>query len=117
MTVPLSQDILRACYNFLNETPPFNKWNLPDGDDIVFKVATDRTCNGWYVFKNRKHLIAISSGCVGHTSLLISTMAHEMIHVHEQHAKACKPGVEHSAAFKRWAAQVSRIHGFDVKAF
>ena len=70
-----------------------------------------------YNVENGKHLIAISSGMVGHTSSLISTMAHEIIHVHERNAGMCRPGVEHTASFKRWAAQVCKVHGFDPMAF
>lgn len=117
MTLRLTPDVLRACYDFLNECEPFSHWALPDSDDITFKVARGKSCHGWYEFKNGKHLIAISSGMVGHTSSLISTMSHEMIHVHESNAGACRAGVEHSAAFQRWAAQVCGVHGFDPMAF
>jgi hypothetical protein len=44
-------------------------------------------------------------------------IGHEMIHVHEEHAKACREDVEHSAAFKKWAQQVCKVHGFDLKRF
>lgn len=117
MTLPLTRDVLASCYDFLNECEPFNRWALPDSDDIAFKVARGKSCHGWHRYEDGKHLIAISSGLVGHTSSLIATMAHEMIHVHENNARACKAGVEHSAAFKRWAGQVCRVHGFDPMAF
>tara|TARA_B110000503_G_scaffold95469_1_gene143737 strand:+ start:1564 stop:1917 length:354 start_codon:yes stop_codon:yes gene_type:complete len=117
VTIPLTRDVLRACYDFLNECEPFNKWVLPDGDEVAFKVARGKSCWGWYEFKDSKHTIAVSSGMVGHTSSLVSTMAHEMIHLHERNARACKPGTEHSPAFKKWAAQVCAIHGFDPVNF
>lgn len=117
MSVLITRDALRAAYDFLCETPPFNKWNLPDSEDIEFKVAKDPSTMGWHTFDGTKHVVVVSSATVGHTSNMIETLAHEMIHVHEAHSKACSRGAEHSAAFRRWAAQVCRIHGFDPKAF
>ena len=116
MTIKLTPDVLRACFDFLSETDPFDRWSL-DSDCVIFKVARGKSCHGWYKFHDGKHLIAVSSGMVGHTSSLIATMAHEMIHMHERNAGTCKPGVEHSGAFKKWAAMVCRSHGFDPMAF
>lgn len=117
MALPLTKDVLRGAYIFLNETPPFNKWNLPDAEDIVFKVAKGRTCSGWHTFDGRKHELVISGAVNGHTHNVIETMAHEMIHVHEHQSRVAVSGVEHSAAFRKWAAQVCRIHGFDPHNF
>lgn len=117
MTLALTPDVLRAAYNFLNETQPFARWNLPDGDEVVFRVWRGRDRYGQYQRVGDKHHIAISSAIVGHTKTLVETMAHEMIHLHEEHNGACTPGAQHSAAFRKWALQVCRIHGFDEKAF
>lgn len=114
--LPLTPDALRAAYDYLCETPPFRRWNLPDSDDVRFLVVRDPTLRGWYRYQEARHVIAISRRCIGHTANLIATMAHEMIHLHEQNARACGRG-EHSAAFKRWAAQVCRAHGFDPLLF
>jgi hypothetical protein len=112
-----TRDTLRAAYAFLNETPPFSRWNLPDADDVDFKVARTATHFGWYTVNGNNHLIAVSCAPVRDTQTLLATMAHEMIHVHERQAGACRSGVQHGAAFRRWAAQVCRIHGFDPKDF
>jgi hypothetical protein len=117
MTLKLMPDILRAAYAFLCETEPFRNWNLPDPEDVAFKVARDKTAFGWHTFDGIKHTIFVSENLVGHTDSLFRLMGHEMIHVHEQHSGACKRGVEHSKAFNRWAAQVCRVHGFDPKLF
>jgi SprT-like family len=117
VTIPLTRDMLRAAYDFLNETPPFNKWNLPDGEDVEFKIIRNRDRFGWYRFNGEKHVIALSSGCIGYTDTLLRTMAHEMIHLHEEHAEACTPRQDHSRAFYRWAAQICASHGWDAKAF
>lgn len=117
MAFTFTSDALRAAYNYLNETPPFNKWNLPDGDDVDFKVARGRAYYGWHTFKKGKHTVAISRAMVPDTQTLLSVMAHEMIHVHEQEAKACRSDVQHTKAFMKWAAQVCKCHGFEIKGF
>jgi hypothetical protein len=116
MTLPLTPEMLRAAYDYLNTTPPFSRWNLPDGEDVVFHVVRDRAVRGWYQWRDDKHHIAVSSRNIGYTSGLMDVMAHEMVHLHERHCGACG-SAEHSAAFHRWAGQVCRIHGFDPKAF
>lgn len=116
MTLPLTPETLRHCYEFLNTTPPFKSWNLPDGEDVTFKVVRHPGLRGWYRKEPVGHSIGISSRCIGHTLSLMAVMAHEMIHLHEEHANACGRG-QHSAAFKRWAEQVCRYHGFDPKLF
>lgn len=116
MTITFTRDTLRAAYNYLNETPPFNRWNLPDGDDVVFRVVRDPARFGWYLYDNKRHIIGLSSTLIGHTDTLMRIMAHEMVHVHERHSGACSPG-HHGKTFQRFAAQVCKYHGFDPKAF
>lgn len=118
MTLPLSPDVLRAAYDYLNTTLPFSKWNLPDGDDVVFIVVRDPTVYGRHLHQDRRlHTIKVSSRSVGHTTTLMETIAHEMVHVHEEGTGVGRSDVEHSAAFKKWAAEVCRIHGFDPRRF
>lgn len=113
--LPLTPAILCAAYNYLNETAPFHRWNLPDGDDVHFSLCRSKHVRGWYWFKNGRHYIRISSGCIATTGSLMATMAHEMVHLHEQATK-CNTG-EHTAAFHKWAAQVCKVHGFDLYLF
>lgn len=121
MALSLTPDMLRAAYDFLCMTQPFSKWNLPDGEDVKFRVVRDPALRGWYTCRMRSgalyHIIGISSRNIGHTQNLIATMAHEMIHLHEAHAGMCKANVQHSAAFNKLAERVCKIHGFDVKLF
>lgn len=116
----LTKDTIAAAYDLLAITPPFNKWNLPDSDDVQFKVARDPHsygwCNAWGRGKRREYLIAISSRKVEHLSSLLSTMAHEIIHLHLYMTGQDTNG-EHNAAFSALAKKVCRLHGFDSKAF
>lgn len=116
MTLPLTVDNLRTAYDYLNSTQPFLKWNLPDSEDVKFTVGRDANLWGWYQRKSGVHTIGMSRRFIGTTDNLMRTMAHEMIHLHEAHAGACGSG-QHSAAFRRWAAEVCRHHGFDPLIF
>lgn len=111
----MTPDALRACYDFLNETLPFKRWNLPDGEDVEFRVVRDPGLFGWYLLENGKHIIGISRTTVKHTDTLVRTMAHEIVHVHEHCSGPCKRG--HSRAFRAYAKQVCAAHGFDPGAF
>ena len=112
--LPLTPYTLHSVYKFLCSTPPFESWNLPDASDVVFKVVRDRSRHGrHYVVKGRQ-VIEISSGAVGHTMTLVQTMAHEMIHVHQDRTRMSRT---HGPAFMKLAQLVCKIHGFDPKAF
>lgn len=116
MTLPLTPEMLRAAYDYLNTTPPFSRWNLPEGEDVVFRVVQAPDTRGWYRREAGRHVIAISRRCVGFTASLIATVAHEMVHLHEARVGACGSG-QHSRAFNRWAEQICKVHGFDPKLF
>ncbi len=119
MALPLTPETLAAAYDLLCTTPPFNKWNLPDHEDVTFKVTKSKD----YIAACRRsdkgnYLIEVSSSYVGRTAYLLETMAHEMIHVHEVGTGICKSGrSDHGVSFKKFAGQVCEIHGFDPKVF
>lgn len=116
MSLTLTTDTLRAAYNYLCETKPYCDWNLPDGDDVRFRIIRDPTRFGKYQMVNGKHVISISIVSVGMTATLMEKMGHEMIHLHDENAEICSRN-EHGVAFKRFAQQACRVHGWDVKAF
>lgn len=119
--LPLTAEILRASYDYLATTLPFSKWNLPDSDDIGFKVIRDPNIFGchyvWKKNRKRHHLITISERRIGHSINLIMTMAHEMVHLHMVQSGMARGAGDHGKAFQKLAAQICRIHGFDAKAF
>lgn len=114
--VKITEDLLRAVYEMLCLTAPFNRWNLPDGDDVVFKVIKDRRVYGWYVYENGIHKIAISESKNGHLNTITSTVAHELIHLHQKHS-CMETAAEHNAAFYKLAKKVCEIHGWDPALF
>jgi hypothetical protein len=116
MTVPLTRDTLAAAYDYLRSTPPFRSWNLPEPEEIVFRVAKTPGLYGWCDHKRGRHVIAVSRQAVGHTMTLFETMAHEMLHLHEARA-GVRSRSEHGPAFKKWSARICKVHGFDPKRF
>ena len=116
MTI-LSRDSLAACYDFLAETPPFNKWGLPPSEDVSFRIIRGKDVRGWYIMRGDKPEIAISSACVKRTDTLTATMAHEICHLYEDRAGFSRPDVIHGKAFLKLAAQVCKHHGWDEALF
>ena len=117
MTLPLNPETIAACYDFLAETPPFNKWNLPPAEDVVFRVYKSVQNRGEYLWDGEKHIIWISAHNTKRTMALVETMAHEMVHLHERQNGFATSGVVYSKAFLKCAAQVCKVHGFDEAVF
>jgi hypothetical protein len=107
----LTPETLRAAYAYLLTTKPFCDWDLPEPEDMGFKVSRAR-CYGFS--ETGKRAIGISIYRIGRTDCLMETMAHEMIHQHLD-----KYGVKshHGKPFQRAAEAVCREHGFDPKRF
>lgn len=88
---------------------------MPDSEEIVFQVSQDKATFAWLTTKRRKRpVLTISGAVIGHTDSLMAAMAHEMVHLHQHRSGMA---VSHGAAYKKLAAQVCRVHGFDPMAF
>lgn len=116
MTLALTPETLAGAYDYLCATEPFKGWNLPASEDVAFSVVRSPSLRGWYKCVSGKHVIAISSRCIGFSDNLIRTMAHEMVHLHQRDSRMETNG-EHNAAFLKLAARICSIHGFDPKLF
>ena len=117
MTLPLTPEVLGAAYDFLRTTEPFRRWNLPESEDVQFRVVRDFATRGFYRRDQKdRPSISISSNCNGHTDSLIGTMAHEMVHLHED-VNCLETKGEHSRAWHKYADRVCAVHGFDRKMF
>lgn len=120
MALRLTPEIIEGAYEFLRATPPFRSWRLPHADEVTFVVSRHKMHVGYHRGSRRKihsHEIGISQACVGHTNTLLRTMAHEMIHQHQQRQRTDTPNTEHNAEFMRLASVVCRHHGWDEKEF
>src|ERR1035438_1998415 len=113
MTLALNRERLALVYDFLDACPPFCDWNMPDSDDIVFKIVRSADTRGWYNTIKGRHVIAISVRCVGTTRTLVEVMAHEMSHLHQAHVGMETPHAQHNNAWHKLADEICRIHGFD----
>lgn len=119
MTLPLTKEMLAAAYDFLAATPPFRDWSLPDSEEVRFKVGRFRSHCAHYQWDGKQHTITASANAIGHTDTLIRKLAHELIHLHLEELGMDSRGTAntHSGAFRRLAAEVCKIHGFDLKIF
>jgi hypothetical protein len=124
MALLLTTDRLRLAYELLAECPPFDKWNLPHGEDVHFRVNRKRKEYGrckWTISDSGHytHHIEISAVNVTTMETLLRTMAHEMIHVHEQANQVCTPhqSTLHTEAFCIFALEVCKSLGFNPDAF
>ena len=114
----LSPAILEAAYAYLAETPPFNEWNMPDAEEVIFEVSQSKRKQGHCqcapndggTFK-----IMISDRYHEYTNSLMNTTAHEMVHVHQYRTGLHKTW--HGRAFTALAKEVCDAHGFDPGQF
>lgn len=119
----LTPTMLERAYEYLRSTAPFNKWKLPAADDVQFGVVKSKPNNPFYgrAEHDRKDpaLVEICCANVKTTLDLVSTMAHEMIHVHlrETSPRLKNSYAPHGHKFKSLARQVCRQHGFDIATF
>jgi hypothetical protein len=77
---------LRAIYRFLQEMPPFDRWDLPPSNLVRFVVHSDPQEHGHYrppEDDERMHTVAINVNV--HVSLIdhIQLVAHEMGHMRQ----------------------------------
>ena len=63
------------------------------------------------------HHVELSAKRHGHLATVVSSMAHEMIHVRQRVHRTETSGVEHNAEFRRDAKLVCRRFGFDIGQF
>ena len=116
MTLPLTPAVLEAAYAYLRATPPFKGWKLPEADAVEFAVTRhrDRMADHTTYCYTLDHVIRASTYHIKTTNDLIEAVAHEMIHQHmtRNHTDT---KCEHNAEFKRLAARVCKVHGWDIR--
>lgn len=112
--VTLTPHILRAAYDYLKLTPPFNRWKLPDSSEVTFRVTRKRREAGSCDISGDTIELSMSDVLNGHSASILTTMAHEMVHV-RQHVLG--HNLSHGRGFQTMAAQICRKHGFDLLGF
>lgn len=109
--------MLESAYELLRTTPPFRNWRLPEPDDVSFRVIATEADRGAFRIVRGIPTIYISRGTIGRLSSLLKTMAHEMVHLHEETAHSAREDVVHSKTWVTLAARVCHHHEFDEKLF
>jgi hypothetical protein len=81
MSLPLTPQRLAAVYELLRAFPPFNRWGLPTGAEVKFRLLrTKRWDADWWIEGGRHH-IRLSEERAGHLDTVAMAIAHEMLHV------------------------------------
>lgn len=120
MSLPITPEMMERAYGYLRSCPPFRRWKLPLPHEVKFRVKKSMRNYAEYQWDGKRHTITLSTDGIGHTLTLLLYMAHEMIHLYleEKGWESRKSGPDcHNARYRKFAAQVCRIHGFDYKAF
>lgn len=115
----ITPDILETAYELLRATKPFNKWRLPDADDIEFRVTAARDRSGHFRGENipgAGHEIAVSVNGIHDYGQMLETLAHECIHL-RQYLRGSGSRNPHNQEFHRLAARVCDLHGFELTTF
>ena len=114
MTLRLTPDLLAAGYDFLRVSDPFRRWKLPHSDELGFHVVRNAGLSADFGVEDGIPFIRVSEASNGHTATLLSSIAHEMIHL-RQHLTDDRE--LHGPRFQRIAARICAVHGFDPKIF
>lgn len=115
MSFPLDPRHVAAMYDCLRALPPFDKWKLPESDEIEFRTPARADVFGEFL-DGEPRIITISSARHSHTFTVMLTLAHEMIHLKQALEKTDNKN-QHNADFKKLAKRVCSLNGWDYKAF
>ena len=108
--------MLEAAYELLRTSPPFNRWKLPEADEVAFHVTGHRDRRGDHCVQGSEHIIRISAPLHSTLRHVLETVAHEMCHM-RQFVTAPQDQALHGWRFKVYAKAVCRIHRFDLSEF
>lgn len=108
----ITEKSVRDIYKLLKSLPPFNTWKLPSDKQIVFKVIEKYNCMGEMHMKPFKMVIGANHH--DHFETLVTTIAHEMVHL-KLYIDKDKSYRRHGVAFRALTAEIGSIFGFDRK--
>ena len=111
----ITPEIVRNLYASLYCCHPFTKWKIPLPEEIDFKVTPDPELMGTYLYdtgEKYEHTVTISSGRCGHYYTMLTTLAHEMIHM-SFHSQVGDKWLQHGKPFRTRCKMVANELGFD----
>lgn len=110
----LNNTIIKNLYATLFCCHPFSRWNMPLPDEILFIVDDDTESLGTYQYdpgsETFEHIITISRAKCAFIITVLSTLAHEMIHMSRFRTSKWD---KHDAEFRRRATMVGLELGLD----
>ena len=109
MSLTLTPEMLAHAYDYLCCTSPFKKWNMPPSEDIKFLVIKSADRFAHYQLVNDVHNIAMSTKFVGRHQTLLSTLGHEMVHLHIR-SSGIRQRNAHGKVFQKLADEVCKAH-------
>lgn len=117
MTIPLTPETLAAAWDYICTTPPFSEWNLPHSEDICFRVIRTKRVYGQLSFHGKHYTIDVSEARCGRHESILSTLAHEAVHMFQHSSCFMNARNYHDKAFWALADEVCSTHNFDRKLF
>lgn len=112
----LTPEILAGAYEYLRTTPPFRRWKLPHADEVRFRVSATISPRAFYLYDRAKdppHEIVLSAKRHGTTHSIMETMAHEMLHLHQELRGTAHHNNQHNAEFHHLNKRLCAYHGWD----
>ena len=111
----LTPDILKNLYASLYCCYPYTKWKMPLPEEINFVVTADPETMGTYLYdtgEDYEHTITVSSARCGQLYTVLTTLAHECVHMSFHKQKGDKWAL-HGTAFRTRCKMVGHELGFD----
>jgi hypothetical protein len=111
----LTPDILKNLYASLYCCYPFTKWKMPLPEEIKFVVTADPETMGTYLYdtgEDYEHTITVSAARCGQLYTVMTTLAHECVHMSFSKQKGDK-WASHGPAFRTRCKMVGHELGFD----
>ena len=111
----LTPAIIRNLYSAIYCMKPFDRWDMPLPEEIEFTIDKDKEVMGTYLYDtggDYEHTITISSAKCGHYYTVITTLAHEMIHMSFYRQEGNK-WAQHGKPFRTRCKLVANELGFD----
>ncbi len=112
----ITHEMLSKGYELLRATPPFNRWRLPDPDDLEFRATALPGDDQGEMCKFKDGRLRLTVNPNRHKTLasVIMTLAHEMAHIRQEQLGRRD---HHGASFQKLADAICAAHGFDRGQF
>jgi hypothetical protein len=111
----ITPEAVRHLYSSLIVTYPFTKWPMPLPETVDFQILHDAELMGSYLYCDSddfEHTVTISSARCGHLYSVLTTLAHECVHMSFYRQKGDK-WLQHGKSFRTRCKMVATELGFD----